>query len=143
MNINDFSGAKLAIFCHSDVLVLRRDGKADIPFPGKWDFPGGGREGDETPLETASRETFEEAGLRIDASSITYQKLYPNAAAGRLPTWFLVAKPGWLARPHTRLGDEGQELAWMPAQRFLDLPDAVPHLQDRLREYLATLKVGA
>lgn len=32
-------------------------------YPGAWDFPGGGVEEGETPLETARRECQEEAGL--------------------------------------------------------------------------------
>ena len=42
-----FSGAKLALFLGADLLVIRRDMRPDIPFPGHWDLPGGGREGEE------------------------------------------------------------------------------------------------
>ena len=65
--------------------------------------------------------------------------MYP----GRLPTWFLVAEPGWLALPPLRLGDEGQELRWMPVETFLALDDAIPHLKARLRAYLADCEVRA
>ena len=55
-----FSGAKLALFLGADLLVIKRDDRPDIPYPGYWDLPGGGREGDETPQACALRETYEE-----------------------------------------------------------------------------------
>jgi 8-oxo-dGTP pyrophosphatase MutT (NUDIX family) len=42
-------------------LFLKRAPKAD--YPGCWGFPGGGREGDETPEQTALRECREEIGF--------------------------------------------------------------------------------
>ena len=44
-----FIGAKLALFIGADLLTILRDDRPDIPFPGHWDFPGGGREGGESP----------------------------------------------------------------------------------------------
>ena len=58
-----FSGAKIALFMGDDLLVIKRDDKPDIPYPGHWDLPGGGREGDETPELCALREAREEAQL--------------------------------------------------------------------------------
>ena len=43
----EFSGAKTAVFLGSQLLVIQRDDIPDIPWPGRWDLPGGGREGDE------------------------------------------------------------------------------------------------
>ena len=36
-----FSGAKLALFLGPDLLVILRDDRPDIPWPGRWDLPGG------------------------------------------------------------------------------------------------------
>ncbi|MGC1332995.1 NUDIX domain-containing protein, partial [Pseudomonas sp.] len=52
-----FSGAKIALLCDDLILIYQRDDKPNIPWPGLWDLPGGGREDDETPLQTAVRET--------------------------------------------------------------------------------------
>lgn len=53
-----------------NVLFLRRTMSAP-DFPGCWDFPGGGREGDETDAQTALRELREETGLDADAGKIS------------------------------------------------------------------------
>jgi 8-oxo-dGTP diphosphatase len=143
MNVNDFSGAKLAVVIQDQVLAFLRDDRAGIPFPGLWDLPGGGRELDESPVECAVRETFEETGVVIDARCITWRRAYRNERPGGLAQWFMVAEPGWLVRPALRLGNEGQAVRWMPMQGFLDRGDAIPHLQERLGHYLAERVAGA
>src|SRR4051812_7110334 len=37
---------------------------------GKWDIPSGKPENDETPDQTAARETFEETGLKVTAEEL-------------------------------------------------------------------------
>ena len=48
-DVRDFEGAKIAVIVGERVLALLRDDRADLPWPGHWDLPGGGREGGETP----------------------------------------------------------------------------------------------
>ncbi|MCU0492293.1 MAG: NUDIX domain-containing protein, partial [Chloroflexaceae bacterium] len=47
------------------VLLCLRDDKPGIPFPNCWDVPGGGVEGEETPLACITREMHEEIGLEL------------------------------------------------------------------------------
>ena len=47
----DFTGVKAALLVEQSILVILRDNKPDIPWPNTWELPGGGREGQETPLE--------------------------------------------------------------------------------------------
>ena len=143
METSNFSGAKLAVLAAGTVLTLLRDDKPGLAFSGQWDLPGGGRERGETPMQCALRETWEEAGLRINASAVTWERVYANHRPGHLPTWFLVAEPGWLALPPLRLGSEGREVRWMPLEGFLALDDAISHLQNRLRDYLAEKNLRA
>lgn len=137
METTVFSGAKIAILSAGQILCVQRDDAFDIPFPGLWDLPGGGREFGETPTACAIRETWEEAGLMIAPGNVVWKREYRNPQAPMGATWFLVAKPGWLVLPVPRLGDEGQAVRWMTIDSFLALDDAVPHLQDRVRDYLA------
>lgn len=135
MNVNDFSGSKLAILASGHVLAFLRDNKPGLPYAGLWELPGGAREPGETPLETALRETFEETNLRVSPDDIVWKRLYPSMSGG-LANWFFVAKPGWLTLPPPRLGDEGQEVRWMPVSEFFELNDAIAHMQSRLKDYL-------
>jgi len=137
MNINDFEGAKAAILVKDHVLTLLRDDDPSILYPNFWDLPGGGREDQETPLECAIRETYEETKLRFASGDVAWKRVFPNQKEGGLAHWFFVARPGWLTLPPPRLGDEGQDVCWMNIQDYLQLDDAIPHLQTRLKDYLA------
>ncbi|MCO6425117.1 hypothetical protein GOB91_08335 [Sinorhizobium meliloti] len=39
-----FTGSKIALIVGGGLITYKRDQKPDIPFPGMWDLPGGGRE---------------------------------------------------------------------------------------------------
>ena len=60
-----FVGAKAALFCGNALLACLRDTHPGLPWPGMWDLPGGGREGDESPEDCLLRELAEELGLTI------------------------------------------------------------------------------
>ncbi len=129
-----FAGAKLAILLTGRVLVIQRDARDDIPYPGFWDLPGGGREGDETPLACALRETREELGLQIAPERLAWGRCYCEGGAR---TWFFVTRTADSVVRHLQFGDEGQRWSAMPVSAFLKHPKAVPHFRSRLAEYLA------
>lgn len=131
-----FSGAKVAVLCEGRLLTLLRDDKPTIPWPGLWDLPGGGREGDETPEQCALRETWEEFGIRLDPGCLVWKRVYPGQGANGLDTWFLVAEVASGVFDQVVFGDEGQRWEVMTIEMFLGLVDGIVHLQDRLREYL-------
>lgn len=127
-----FHGAKVALFLDDHLLVLLRDDRPDILFPAHWDFPGGGREGDETPFETLAREVREEVGLELPVNAVDWSIKLPAAHHPRQRVWFFVARlPGSAARQIT-FGDEGICWALMSQAQFLALGNAVPSLADRL-----------
>ncbi len=134
---SDFVGAKIAILRADRVLTILRDAKPDIPFPDRWDLPGGGREAGEAPLDTALRETREELGLDVPPGAVCWQRRLPHAN-GPGHTWFFAAEWPRLDLSAVHLGDEGQRWALMPVTRFLAHPRGIAHLQDRLRLYLET-----
>lgn len=133
--MTDFLGAKIALICGDELVAYRRDDKPDIPFPGCWDLPGGGREGAESPLECAFRETHEEFGLRLSADQVRWERRFTHANE-LPPSWFFVAEiePSHVAS--IVFGDEGQYWRMMAVGEFLALPDAPLNLQARLRQYL-------
>ncbi|HEV7323091.1 MAG TPA: NUDIX hydrolase [Ensifer sp.] len=131
-----FKGAKIALLFQEQLLAYQRDHKPDIPFPGMWDLPGGGREDDESPVECAIRETREEFDIAIDPEWIVWTRYYPALIATAPGSYFLVAKLEDGFGP-IRFGDEGQQWATMSIADFLDHPDVVESLKSRLRDYLA------
>lgn len=132
-----FHGAKIALIAGDRLLAYQRDDRPDIPFPGLWDLPGGGREGGESPQSCALRETAEEFGLAIDAATIRFCRAYGDARRPGSFAYFLLAPLAPARLAEVRFGDEGQRWQAMPVAEFLSRPDALPHLQSRLREALA------
>ncbi len=130
-----FHGAKLALFLGDELAVILRDERPDIPWPGHWDLPGGGREGEESPEACVLRELREELGLCLAESDLDYARAYHRDG---LIFWFLAARmPAALANDIV-FGAEGQLWQLMPATAYLSHTNAVPQFQTRLRDYLET-----
>jgi 8-oxo-dGTP diphosphatase len=104
-----------------------------------WDLPGGGREGDETPAACVIRETREEVGLTLNESDLLTAQEWPSATHPDLRSWFFTARLPAARVADLQLGDEGQEIALMSVDQFLEHPGAIPFLKDRLR---AALQMG-
>jgi 8-oxo-dGTP diphosphatase len=131
-----FRGAKIALLHQGQLIAYQRDQKPEIPFPGMWDLPGGGREDDESPQECAIRETREEFDIRINPEWIVWERYYPAQISNDPGSYFLVAKleNGFGT---IRFSDEGQQWAAMSVEDFLEHSEVVESLKSRLRDYLS------
>jgi len=140
----DFHGAKAAFFVDDQLLVYRRDNNPEIPFPNMWDLPGGGRENGETGAECVARETFEEFGIKVDTDALDYVQHYENWRRGNsLRALFFVGELSAAQVAGIVFGDEGQHWQIMAMNEFLESDEAVPHLQDRLRDFArASARLG-
>lgn len=78
LEISDFLGCKIALFCGDKLLTILRDDKASIPWANMWELPGGGREGDESPFECVAREVYEELGIHLTEDCLLWSKIYPS-----------------------------------------------------------------
>ena len=90
IEISDFTGCKIALFCGDKLLTILRDDKSNIPYPNTWELPGGGREGDESPFECAAREVYEELGIHLTEDCLLWSKVYPSMLLRegiRLSSW--------------------------------------------------------
>ncbi|MFC0161487.1 NUDIX hydrolase [Mameliella alba] len=128
-----FTGAKLMLFAGGDLIVLRRDRKPSIPWPGYLDFPGGERDGAETPEACALRETQEELGLTLAEGDLHVVHLRDDA--GKISWFFAAHLPGAIV-DDVVFGDEGEEWLVMPPADFIASDEAIPHFREILRDYL-------
>lgn len=131
-----FSGTKMAVFCGNNIVTYLRDHKEGIPFPGRWDLPGGGREGNETPIQCALREFEEEFGIQVSEQRIEVIERHPSLAQAGLDTYFCVARINPEEVEQIKFGNEGQEWQMMSAPEFVAHPLAVPHMRERLKPHL-------
>lgn len=102
------------------LLLLRR---ANEPWLGRWDIPGGFCEPDEHPVTTAVREAREECGLEVEVTGFLglWLDRYPNPADADRPVITLNAYYHGTARAEVGPpdADETSELGWFE-------PDSVP-----------------
>ena len=129
----DFLGAKLMLFAGPRLIALRRDHAPGLVWPGCLDFPGGGREGHETPAACARRETREEVGLDIPESAM---RLVHLRDTGNAVSWFFAAHEPPAALDRVRFGGEGAGWLAMDPWDFVADQSAIPHFRDILRAYL-------
>ena len=134
--MKDFHGVKIALLCDDEVLVYLRDDKPSITFAGLWDLPGGGREKNETPHETAMREVHEEFGININPSQIVFSKRYPSMSIRDTDSVFMVGHIRQEQIILIQFGSEGQRYKMVKIDEFLQMEDAVQPLQERLSEFL-------
>lgn len=128
-----FAGAKVLLVLEGQVLTYLRDDRQGLPWPGHWDLPGGGREGQETPEACVLRELCEEFGLVLPESRLTWRRAFPALLDPSLTGWFFAGSLLPQDPPAIRFGDEGQHWRLMPLQDWLLHPRGVPALQQRSR----------
>ncbi|MBQ2262205.1 MAG: NUDIX hydrolase [Loktanella sp.] len=131
----NFHGAKIALTFGNRIVAYKRDDIPTIPSPGMWDLPGGGREGDETPIACALREVEEEFGLIIDPASVQWCRPYASAMTGARYSYFLAAPLDPARLSEVCFGSEGECWEAMQIGDFLNHSHAVPTLQRRLRDW--------
>ena len=139
--MSDFGGAKIAILRGADVLTLLRDDISTIPFPNMWDLPGGGREKNEAPFDTAARELLEELSLIICPDKVILHREYNDQSNHGATVHFFVARWDELCDETIALGDEGQRWAWMTVDEFIINENAVPSLRERLKHAIHELNL--
>ena len=136
IEISDFTGCKIALFCGDKLLTILRDDKENIPWPNMWELPGGGREGDESPFECVAREVYEELGIHLTEDCLLWSKVYLSMLFTDKQSVFLVGQLTQNQFDSIVFGDEGQAYKLMSIEEFLNSKQAVPQLQGRLRDYL-------
>jgi 8-oxo-dGTP diphosphatase len=135
---NNFVGVKIALLYGEQLVISLRDDKPGLRFAGLWDFPGGGRDGNETPFECVAREVDEELSIKLKPDQIIWEREYPSMHDPHLRAYFMVAKVSRENIDGIRFGTEGQRWALVKIDDFLVCSDVVPHLKERFQDYLKT-----
>ena len=136
IELTDFQGCKIALFCGDKLLTILRDDKENIPWPNLWELPGGGREGDESPFECVAREVYEELGIHLTEDCLLWSKVYPSMLFERKQSVFMVSQLSQEQFDSIVFGDEGQGYKLMSIDEFLGSDKVVHQLQERLKDYL-------
>lgn len=123
------------------VLLARRTEGRDLA--GRWEFPGGKREPDESPEAALVRELHEELGIDVEigAALINVPQAYPDKRL-RLDVRMIAHWRGAIR------GREGQALAWVPPHKLVSyaMPPADRPVVAALRQpdrYLVTPEPGS
>lgn len=133
---DDFVATKLVLTCDGGLLVYRRDDFSHIPYPGHWDLPGGGREGDESAADCALRELHEEFGIRLPAARLEAYMAFRNPTGMGRASVFYSGRITADEIAAVRFGSEGQCWRMMPVAEYLAHPLAVPHFRARVTQCL-------
>lgn len=136
----DFTGCKLVLVCGNALLTYQRDDRPGLPWPGRWDLPGGGREGDETPEACVLRELAEEFGLHLPPGRLEWRRVWPSMLDPRRRSVFFAGRILEAEIAAIRFGCEGQVWRMMAVEAFLAHPLAVPELQRRVGVALGELR---
>lgn len=135
----EFNGVKVAILHEDRLLMVLRDNKPGLFQANMWDFPGGGREGDETPTECAIRETKEELHIELDAKSFVWNKAYPAQKDPNQKAYFLVTHLPDEMIDKIKLGNEGQKWEFVEQDYFFESENVIEALKKRFRDYLNSI----
>ncbi|ETA53778.2 NUDIX domain-containing protein [Ponticoccus alexandrii] len=120
------------LFFGDSMAILRRDHSPGIPWPGRLDFPGGGRETDESPETCVIRETAEELGTLIRPRDLVFAAVHAGA---RGASWFFAAHLPAERLRDVRFGGEGAGWCIMTPEAYCAAPDAIPHFSAILSAY--------
>lgn len=139
--MTDYIGVKIALIIDNNLLMIRRDDKPGLRFAGMWDFPGGGREGDESPEQCAIREVREELGIVIRRDQIAYKKMHQAMHDPNVDAYFLVAKVTANDIHKIVFGDEGQGWRLFDIKEFFESDVVVEPLKGRLTLFLKSERI--
>lgn len=134
--MKDFTGCKIALLSGDKIVMYLRDNKPGLRFANMWDFPGGGREGAETPFECVAREVLEEFSITLSPDQIIWQKEHSAMIEKEKKAYFFVANVTQEQLTGVSFGSEGQRWHLMDIQECLSREDVVSHLKGRFQDYL-------
>jgi 8-oxo-dGTP diphosphatase len=134
----NFHGVKVALLVGDKLIMHLRDNKPGLFNANMWDFPGGGRENDETPQACAIREVYEEFRIVLTPESFLYERTYPAQKDATQIAYFMVAQVSEKDIQDIVL-TEGQQWQLFDQESFFEKDDVIEALKVRFRDYLNSI----
>lgn len=117
------TAAKSLIFNQDgNVLLLVRSG-SDSHAPGRYDFPGGEVDPGEDLAAAASRELFEETGIKVPATELVLAYAHTDLDSKGEESINRVFFMGKTDQQEVRLSLEHSEFMWLPLERAIEIYD--------------------
>ena len=138
--MSEVLGASVAILVpdldpdYATVITIQRDNYDHIPYPGRWEVPGGTIDPGENAVECVIRETYEEVGVTLPEEAVVWMGLYRSMSREGAYNAFFVAR--LQNRPKLQLGSEGRATKFMWLGDFLGPGEVIPDHSDRLWDYM-------
>ena len=111
------------------VLVLKR-GEDEADFPGWYMLPGGKQEPNETPLQAAIRETFEETGIKVSHPTLKIIATHNHDYRSKIYLVYIFTATEFSG--DIVQSTEGETL-WIPLQELLTEPKLYPDLKRHIK----------
>ena len=120
------------------ILMMKRDKKVGIPYPGKWVFPGGTAKEAETPEECFLREIWEELNYKPPLKNIKKFLIFFYPGGKVIEHFYFIPLK---EIPDFKLG-EGEKIQWFTLEEIekLDLGFWCREIIPVLRRYITYLK---
>ena len=134
----EFHGVKIAVLVNGKLLMHLRDNKIGLFNANMWDFPGGGREANETPQQCAIREVKEEFGVVLTPSSFVWERVYPAQKDPNQKAFFMVATAPEEDTNNIEL-TEGQKWRLFDQKAFFEEKAVIEALKVRFKDYLESM----
>ena len=122
-----------ALLVRDGCVLLAKRSPQRASYPGRWSFPGGHVEANETFPEALIREVREEIGINPTAYVEVGVIKDPNAPLSGPIAYHMYLVTSWRGGEPAIMDDEHSELAWMPFAAAASIADLA------LEEYRALL----
>lgn len=119
-----------AVFAKDGKVLIAQRAKKDVLY-GKWEFPGGKLEGNETEHECLQRELFEEFSIHAEVGSYLCSSYFEhNNAPYEMRVYFVTSYSGEFVL------HEHQEIKWVMPEELsaYDMPDPDMPIVEKLLE---------
>ena len=139
--MSKLGGSNAVLQSGDEFILIQRDNKPELAYANMWDFPGGRRERNETPLECLIREVKEELSIQVKPDNVLYERRYESRENSGSSSYFFVISITKDDIDNIQFGNEGQGWKLVTVEEFFQQKDVVPFYKEWVRDYLQHKKV--